>query len=189
MNAMEKESKALLECPANVPQEAWFCNKYGSFLHFEGLPPFLRMVYSRLHYILMPRRASTSPKPVEIDRSRGPLIAAVVFMVGLGITAGTIAWGRSDAGQINVAATINNSNGAAPVDESGAPMQAATTEHSNLPNGGLVPADPNATPAPTPAPTEEPATASSTEATTTDSVETTQSEESVNTNTSDAPAS
>ncbi len=102
----------------------------------------------------MPRRVVTPKKPIELVRSRTPLILAGLLVVGLGITAGAIAWGRSDSGEINVAATINNSRERDA--ESGETVQqAATAEHSSLPNGGLVAAEGDAPQPPTPV-VEEP---------------------------------
>ncbi len=101
----------------------------------------------------MSKRAETPQKSVELDRSRTPLILAGLLVVGIGLTAGAIAWGKSDAGEINVAATINNSN----LDEAQrgeTVQQSATAEHASLPNGGLVPAQGDAN-LPSPPPVAE----------------------------------
>ncbi len=109
----------------------------------------------------MPRKAA-SPKPVEIDKPRAPLVLAVVAFTGVSLTVGAIMWGRSDAGAINVSATIANSQYAADTEAAGgAPVTNAAQEYIDMPNGGLVAQPEGSTPLPPP---PEPAeTASTTE--------------------------
>jgi hypothetical protein len=97
----------------------------------------------------MPRRTVTPRKSVELDRSRAPLMLAALLVVGLGLTAGAIAWGKSDAGEINVAATINNSH-SEELEKGESIQQSAAPEHAALPNGGLVAEEGNTTPPPRP---------------------------------------
>lgn len=90
-----------------------------------------------------------SRKAVELERSRTPLILAGIIVFGLIATGGAIVWGTSDTGQINVSATISNSQN---LEEGKQAAQPTTPEQQALPNGGLVPSD---SPAPTPAPVVE----------------------------------
>jgi hypothetical protein len=124
----------------------------------------------------MPRKAETVRKAVELERSKTPLLIGLFVVVGIAATAGAIAWGTSDAGQIDVSATVLNSNQTENGEEGGTPLKAATEVHRSMPNGGLVPqgGDVPAPPAPEPAVDETSTTtteAGSEETTTTDEVE------------------
>ncbi len=140
------------------------------FYHGTRYPLESNMVYFFVYVFPMPRKTA-SPQPVEIDRSRMPLVLAVVAFVGIGVSAGAIMWGRSDSGVIDVSATIANSQYATDRGEGGVPVAAPAQEYVDMPNGGLVAQDPGSVPPPPePAPTEE--TASTTEGATTESTDT-----------------
>lgn len=132
----------------------------------------------------MPRRAATPRKSVELDRPRIPVVAVVLVLLGLGATGGAIMWGTSDSGQINVSATIANSQQTTG-NEEGAPRPTPTpTEvHRTMPNGGLVAqsGDTPRAPEPIPAPTEE--------ATTTEEVDASEEDSADETSDTDAGAS
>lgn len=86
----------------------------------------------------MPRKVVT--KPYEVERS-GRSYGVISFVViGLLMVVGTIVWARSDAGMIDVSATIANSqanrNSEAGVDDNTLPPQ-APPEYASKPNGGL----------------------------------------------------
>jgi hypothetical protein len=101
----------------------------------------------------MPRKVAA--KPVELDRSRTPIFIAAFLVVGIGITAGTIMWGSAQSGQIDVSATIANSQyGDKGSAEGDAPViSAPAQEYIEMVNGGLVPAQSTDNPAPQPEPT------------------------------------
>lgn len=87
-----------------------------------------------------------------------------LLIVGVIVLGGAFFIGTSDSGQINVASTIQSSNEAA-VEAGGDPADNVPTAPSafqSMPNGGLVPADPNAQPAPAPEPEPVPEDVSST---------------------------
>ena len=88
----------------------------------------------------MSRKVATPKKAVELDRSRAPVMLAVVLMLGIGVTTGAVMWGRSDAGQIDVSATIANSQYISDnaADGSQSPIGIAAQEFVDMPNGGLV---------------------------------------------------
>ncbi len=116
----------------------------------------------------MPRKAS-SPQPVELDRGKAPFVALGVVLAGLLIVGGTILWAKSDTGQIDVSATIANSNFESARDGNGdntPALEQATNEHSMMPNGGLAPQGGDVPRPPEPAPTsieEATSTASTTD--------------------------
>jgi hypothetical protein len=110
----------------------------------------------------MPRRAETTQRAVELDRSRTPFVVAAFVFLGLAATAGAIFWGTSDAGQINVSATIANSQQVGNEGETGNAVPTPNEQQRLMPNGGLVAQDGNSTPAPTPEPTPAPTDAAST---------------------------
>ncbi len=118
----------------------------------------------------MPRKAATPKKAVELDRSRMPIMLAVVLMLGIGLTMGAIVWGRSDDGQIDVSATIANSQYVSDnaADSNATPVGVSSQEYIDMPNGGLIAAGGSEPPPPEP-PVEE-INASSTATTTEDSV-------------------
>lgn len=86
----------------------------------------------------MPRKAVS--KPVEVDRSPRSYGVFGLIALGLLIVGGTILWARSDAGMIDVTATIANSQAnrstEAGVDDNTLPPQ-APPEYASKPNGGL----------------------------------------------------
>ena len=112
----------------------------------------------------MPRRA-IEKKAVELDRRRAPFMLIGVIFVGSALTVGAVMWGRSDTGEINVSATIansqyvtdNNANENAPL------IGTAAQEYVDQPNGGLVPTTNTDAPAPPPAVGEASTTATTTE--------------------------
>jgi hypothetical protein len=95
-------------------------------------------------------------KPVELDRSRTPVVLIVLVVLGALLTTGAVMWGRSDTGMIDVSATIANSQYVAEHsngEEGTNPTGYATQAHTDLPNGGLVPAGSSGdVPPPAPAP-------------------------------------
>lgn len=127
----------------------------------------------------MPRKVATPKKAVELDRSRTPIMLAVVLMLGIGVTTGAVMWGRSDAGQIDVSATIANSQYISDntADGSQSPIGIAAQEFVDMPNGGLV-ASPEGE-APVPPPPVPDAVASSTSTTTEERIEERADEETV----------
>lgn len=103
--------------------------------------------------------------------SNGKYIAILVA-IGIVLIVGSVMLGKSDNGEINVNDIINNSNKIKV--EEGKPDEVVNTTPNklrSLPNGGLVPQNPNAIP-PTPTPEPEPGevneNASTTETTSTD---------------------
>jgi hypothetical protein len=107
----------------------------------------------------MPR--ATRTKKVEetsvVRPQKGLLALGVVLLVGVAASAGAFVWGTSDAGQIDVSATIANSNYNSEVAATGqgeavpVPVSNALAE---MPNGGLAPQDPNTAPTPIPETTD-----------------------------------
>ncbi len=107
----------------------------------------------------MPR--ATRTKKIEdapVQRSQKGLIAlSGVLVVGIIASVGAFMWGTSDAGQIDVSATILNSSYNSEVAATGqgelvpVPTSNALAE---MPNGGLTPQDPNAAPIPIPEQTD-----------------------------------
>lgn len=92
---------------------------------------------------------------VPARRVKSPTFMLGILGLGLLVAVGAILLGRSDTGQIDVAATVRNAGTV--TDANGnqvAPVNVPAEEFRNMPNGGLVPQDPNAAPAPEPIPTE-----------------------------------
>ncbi len=87
----------------------------------------------------MPKRVVTTESG---SRKMGtPAFVGALALAGIVIIGGAIFLGRSDSGEINVAAAIQNSNQAA-IENGGDPNnQIETTSEAfrNMPNGGLVP--------------------------------------------------
>ncbi len=106
----------------------------------------------------------------QLTTSRGAINTRVVlgvFVVGLLISGVAIVYGRMDAGQIDVSATITNANNASTAAGEGPEnqVQAGSNAFANMPNGGLVGTD--EVPPQPPAPQEvATTTATSTEETT-----------------------
>lgn len=125
----------------------------------------------------MPRKAVAPKKAVEIERQRMPIMLAVILIVGIGLTAGAVMWGRSDNGQIDVSATIANSQFISDnaADSTASPVGIAAQEFVDMPNGGLVASGIEETPPSQPV--AEEVNASSTATTTTESIETEPTEE------------
>jgi hypothetical protein len=100
-----------------------------------------------------------------------PAFASLLIVGGVLILIAAFFIGRSDGGQINVAATIQSSNQNAPVNENGeqVPVNAVPQVFQRMTNGGLVPSENQEEQAPVSAPTEDTA---STTATTTDATST-----------------
>ena len=95
---------------------------------------------------------------------------AILVVVGVVIIVGAVMLGKSDNGEINVNATINSANQANTEAGNNNPTVNTTPNAlRGLPNGGLVPQDPNARPQP-PTPESEAIdeNASTTTATTTE---------------------
>ncbi len=93
-----------------------------------------------------------------------------VIVLGFIISGGAIAFGRMDDGQIDVSATISESNIAAGDDTSKQVEQPMRHEIASMPNGGLVGSG-----APTPLPPPPPETEATTTASTTPESTTTES--------------
>lgn len=94
--------------------------------------------------ILIP---SMSKQPVS---KRGLAYMGGFFMVGLIVTVGAVLIGRADKGQIDVSATIANSNAerVASGVEGDSPVQPIPEVFANTRNGGLVPQSGDVTPPP-----------------------------------------
>lgn len=121
-----------------------------------------------------PRRRRTSPAksvaataiPLTAEatqrRIKSPAFLLTVVALGIVVVVGAVFLGKSDNGQIDVAATVQKAGTI--TDENGAAVDTAVAPatYQNMPNGGLVPQDGNAQPAP-PAPTEATTTATSTD--------------------------
>lgn len=110
------------------------------------------------------KAAGAAAAPVSTPSSTPRRVKSPAFMLsiaglGIAVLVGAVLLGRSDSGQIDVAAAVRDAGTV--TDENGNQVPAvnvAGAEFRNMPNGGLVPQDPNA--APEPAPIED--TASST---------------------------
>jgi len=109
----------------------------------------------------------------KIASNKKLVVVSSVFVVGLVVTVGSILLGRADVGQIDVSATINNSNRASvdSGDTSKEATQPVSDAFANMPNGGLVPQAPGSAPEPIP----EPEVASTT-ATTSDTISNSETE-------------
>lgn len=112
------------------------------------------------------KTASASAAPVSVTSSPAPRrVKSPAFMLsiaglGIAVLVGAVLLGRSDSGQIDVAAAVRDAGTV--TDESGNQVPAVNVpgaEFRNMPNGGLVPQDPNA--APEPAPVEDAASSTS----------------------------
>lgn len=112
----------------------------------------------------MPRKA-VSPKAVELERTRVPFVLVAVVLLGIGVTFGAITWGRSDAGQIDVSATIANSQyvSDASTDTTMKPLGVSNQDFIDMPNGGLVASDSKELPPPPPEEVQASSTATTTE--------------------------
>lgn len=109
----------------------------------------------------MPRKKASASVAAPVTaaaparRVKSPVFMLGLLGLGLLVAVGAVLLGRSDAGQIDVAATVRNAGTV--TDANGnqvAPVNVPAEEFRNLPNGGLVPQDPNAAPAPEPVPAE-----------------------------------
>lgn len=121
-----------------------------------------------------PRRRRTSPAksvastsiPLTAEatqrRMKSPAFVLAVVALGIIVVGGAVFLGRSDNGQIDVVAAVQKAGTI--TDENGTVIDStvAPAAYQNMPNGGLVPQDGNAQPAP-PAPTEATTTATSTD--------------------------
>lgn len=90
----------------------------------------------------MPRRSLTKVTESSMGM-RTPAFVGTLFFLGVFVVGGAIMIGRSDSGQINVAATIQSNNQAV-IDAGGTVEETVGTlpeSLRNLPNGGLVPTD------------------------------------------------
>lgn len=92
----------------------------------------------------------------------GVLVGAGIVL-GLVFTTGVVVWARSDTGQIDVSATIQNSQNSGVRDENApAPVPAISNELAEMKNGGLVPQGEDSVPPPEPTPTPVPSTTTAT---------------------------
>lgn len=140
------------------------------------------------------RKASaTSATPISAGATATPSLRRVkspAFMLGtlglgLAVMVGAVLIGRSDSGQIDVAAAVRDAGTL--TDADGNQIDAVnvpSAEFRNMPNGGLVPQDPNAAPAPAP----EESNASSTSESGGDSATTTPDESPEDSTTPETPA-
>jgi hypothetical protein len=108
----------------------------------------------------MPRKTGAIKKSENSEKSSLTVLVAVVLVVGVVATVGSVMWGRSDTGQIDVSATIQNSQNEGEQDENTPPAAPPPNELSEMPNGGLVPQSGESVPPPTPPPTPNPAASS-----------------------------
>jgi hypothetical protein len=83
------------------------------------------------------------------------VFVAVSVVLGIGLTIGAVLWGQSDTGQIDVSATIVNSQTDGSQDGN-APTSNTSNELAGMPNGGLVPQGGDIVPAPEPIPVPDP---------------------------------
>ena len=114
----------------------------------------------------MPRKSADTKKSEGGEKNSRTVVLAGVLLLGVVVTAGAIMWGRSDTGQIDVSATIQNSQNTAVRDENTPPPPPViSNELSEMRNGGLVPQTGDSVLAPTPAPVPD-SVASSTASTT-----------------------
>jgi len=114
----------------------------------------------------MPRKSVDTKKSERGERNNRTGIIAGALLLGIVVTAGSVMWGRSDTGQIDVSATIQNSQNTAVRDENTPPPPPViSNELSEMRNGGLVPQTGDSVLAPTPAPVPD-VVASSTASTT-----------------------
>ena len=81
-----------------------------------------------------------------------------VFLFGVVITVGSIMWGRSDVGQIDVSATIARTNveNREHAQETGEAIEQIPDSFAETPNGGLMPQAKGTEPSPVPDPEPEP---------------------------------
>jgi hypothetical protein len=101
----------------------------------------------------MPRKSIDTKKSERGGKSNRTAIIAGMLLLGIVVTAGSVMWGRSDAGQIDVSATIQNSQNTAIRDENTPPQPPViSNELSEMRNGGLLPQTGDSVLAPTPAP-------------------------------------
>lgn len=101
----------------------------------------------------MLRKSVDTKKSEGREKSNRTAIIAGVLLLGVVVTAGSVMWGRSDAGQIDVSATIQNSQNTTIRDENAPPQPPAiSNELSEMRNGGLLPQTGDSVLAPTPAP-------------------------------------
>jgi hypothetical protein len=122
-------------------------------------------------------------KPVELERSRAPLVVIGVVVVGILMTSGTILWAKRDTGQIDVSAALANSKRITEEnrgDTNAPPSPPAPPEYTTMSNGGL---QPQGSDAPRP---PEPAPAPMNEATSTDAAGSAENESETTSDTEDA---
>lgn len=105
-------------------------------------------------YTLGTMRAKKVTEQAQSKRMTTPAFVASVLGVGVLVIVGAILIGKSDNGQINVTAAIEQSNKAniEAYGEGATQVETVPDEFKNMPNGGLVPQE-NQT-AETPTPTE-----------------------------------
>jgi hypothetical protein len=114
----------------------------------------------------MPRKSVDTKKSGGREKSNRTAIIVGALFLGVVVTAGSVMWGRSDAGQIDVSATIQNSQNTAVRDENTPPpLPVISNELSEMRNGGLLPQTGDSVLAPTPIPVPD-SVASSTASTT-----------------------
>lgn len=109
---------------------------------------------------MAPRRSTRTAKAVErVETSVFSSFPVRVLIAGAVVFGGAYVIGTSDGGQINVAATVYESNER--ITEAGGTLPAgsvppAREDLRGMPNGGLVPAESQSAPEPVPAPAPEP---------------------------------
>ncbi len=74
----------------------------------------------------------------DVERLSSLKFFGGIVVLGIIVVGGAIFIGRSDSGQINVSATIQESNQTQSA-EGGEQVQAVSQTFQNMPNGGLVP--------------------------------------------------
>ncbi len=101
----------------------------------------------------MPRKSAVTKKSEGGEKNSRTVVLAAALLLCVAVSSGAIMWGRSDAGQIDVSATIQNSQNTAVRDENTPPQSPViSNELSEMQNGGLEPQTGDSVLAPTPAP-------------------------------------
>jgi len=164
-----KREQPLSRIPQNLPQEEEK-GKVGS----ASPGPFwlvTSVLWKCYTFRIMAQRKTTAPSDAPLSRRRmkSPAFILSIFGMGALVAVGAVMLGRSDTGQIDVAAAVREAG--VQTDASGneiAPVNIPGQEFRNIPNGGLVPQGQDGN---TPAPEPEPVTTDESATTTAESSE------------------
>lgn len=117
-----------------------------------------RMEWYTLRTMARSTSTATTTASAPARRLKSPAFGLGMFGLGLAVTVGAILLGRSDTGQIDVAAAVRQAD-SQQTNPAGAKtdLPPASNEFRNVPNGGLVPQGGRNT-APAPAPEDDAAT-------------------------------